>query len=89
MTFAAVFLPVYAIFGGILILVKDTSVFWHYIFEASFVKHGLKLMTKTTNLYNKNVFSILRSLRVDSWMEPTEIRLQRRLLSLPQPTKVP
>lgn len=41
LTFAAVFLPLYAIFGGILILVKDTAGFWHYIFDASFVKHGV------------------------------------------------
>jgi hypothetical protein len=43
LTFAAVFLPVFAIFGGLLILVKDTPRFWQYVFEGSYVKHGLKI----------------------------------------------
>jgi hypothetical protein len=34
-------LPLYVIFGGLLILVKDTSWFWQNVFELSYVKQGL------------------------------------------------
>ncbi|XP_070503959.1 ATP-binding cassette subfamily G member 4-like isoform X1 [Chironomus tepperi] len=41
LTFAAVFLPLYGIFSGIFILVKDTHWLFHWIFQISFIKHSL------------------------------------------------
>lgn len=41
LTFASVFLPLYAIFSGIFIQMKDTAVGFHWIFEMSFVKHAM------------------------------------------------
>lgn len=41
LTFAAIFLPLYGIFSGVFILVKDTHWMFHWIFSISFVKHSL------------------------------------------------
>lgn len=41
LTFAAIFLPLYGIFSGIFILIKDTHWLFHWIFSISFVKHSL------------------------------------------------
>lgn len=41
LAFAAIFLPLYAIFSGIFILIKDTPSFFHWIFSISFIKHAL------------------------------------------------
>lgn len=41
LTFSAVFLPLYGIFSGIFILVKDTHWLFHWIFQISFIKHSL------------------------------------------------
>lgn len=40
LTFAAIFLPLYAIFSGIFILIKDTHYMFHWIFAISFIKHA-------------------------------------------------
>lgn len=41
LTFAAIFLPLYGIFSGIFVLIKDTHSMLHWIFSISFIKHAL------------------------------------------------
>ncbi|KAG5672562.1 hypothetical protein PVAND_002680 [Polypedilum vanderplanki] len=41
LTFAAIFLPLYGIFSGIFILMKDAHWLFHWIFQISFIKYSL------------------------------------------------
>lgn len=41
LTFSAVFLPLYGIFSGMFILIKDTHWLFHWVFKISFIKHSL------------------------------------------------
>ncbi|KAL7021138.1 hypothetical protein ACKWTF_011772 [Chironomus riparius] len=54
LTFAAVFLPLYGIFSGIFILVKDTHWIFHWIFQISFIKHSLDAAATTILGWNRD-----------------------------------
>jgi hypothetical protein len=41
LTFAAIFLPLFAIFTGVFVLIKDAPSAFHWIFSITFVKHSL------------------------------------------------
>lgn len=53
LTFGAIFLPLYAIFSGIFVLIKDTPSMFHWIFSISFIKHSLDASTTAVLGWNR------------------------------------
>lgn len=51
--FAAISLPVIALFGGVAIIKKDANIFFHWIFEICFLKYAGDASASTIFGYNR------------------------------------